>query len=304
MTAYRRQWEKDDITCWNFGRLPENIELMGKHGLTGYAYPALQVTDSVINLRLFSNPQEAAANHLQGVAALYDIFFADKLKQLKKNITLSGELKNWAVNIGNPRQMEQSIMNRVKKDLFYQSWRSSEEFISHADTVNTKILQYGQQVVAAITPVLKSFTDTYDLLQKLMQKNRMNNPVLKFLKSTRADLHDLVPINFPELYAFDRLRDLPRYLKALSIRAERGSLNLAATETKLQDVAIYAKHLQEIMNNVASTASVEKKNKTDELYWMIEEYKVSLFAQELKTPYPVSPKRLQQLIQEIENIIY
>jgi ATP-dependent helicase HrpA len=81
-------------------------------------------------------------------------------------------------------------------------------------------------------------------------------------------------------------------------------LNLAATETKLQDVAIYAKHLQEIMNNVASTASVEKKNKTDELYWMIEEYKVSLFAQELKTPYPVSPKRLQQLIQEIENIIY
>ena len=55
---------------------------------------------------------------------------------------------------------------------------------------------------------------------------------------------------------------------------------------------------------MASTASVEKKNKTDELYWMIEEYKVSLFAQELKTPYPVSPKRLQQLIQEIENIIY
>ena len=304
LTAYRRQWEKDDITCWNFGRLPENIELMGKHGLTGYAYPALQVTDRVINLRLFSNPQEAAANHLQGVAALYDIFFADKLKQLKKNIILGGELKNWAVNIGNPRQMEQSILNRVKKDLFYQSWRSSEEFINHAHTVNAKILQYGQQVVNAITPVLKSFAETYDSLQKMMQKNRMNNPVLKFLKSTQADLHHLIPENFPELYAFDHLRDLPRYLKALSIRAERGSLNLAATEAKLQDVAIYTKHLQEIMNNVASTASAEKKNKMDELYWMIEEYKVSLFAQELKTPYPVSPKRLQHLIREIENIIY
>jgi len=45
-------------------------------------------------------------------------------------------------------------------------------------------------------------------------------------------------------------------------------------------------------------------NKIDELYWMIEEYKVSLFAQELKTPYPVSPKRLQHLIREIENILY
>ena len=304
LTAYRRQWEKDAVTSWNFGRLPENIELMGKHGLTGYAYPALQVTDDVINLRLFPNPQEAAVSHLQGVAALYNIFFADKLKQLKKNIACTGELKSLVVNIGNPKHLEQSIMDRVKKDLFYQSWRTSEEFINHANTVNTKILQYGQQIVSAITPVLRSFTDTYDLLQKLMQNNRVNNPVLKFLKTTLAELHCLVPVNFPALHALDRLRNLSRYIKALSIRAERGSLNLAATEVKLQDVAIYAKHLQEIRNNMASTASAEKKDKTDELYWMIEEYKVSLFAQELKTPYPVSSKRLHQLIREIENIIY
>ena len=304
LTAYRRQWEKDAITSWNFGQLPENIELMGKHGLTGYLYPALQVTDDVINLRLFPNPQEAAVSHRQGVAALYDIFFADKLKQLKKNIVCSGELKSLVVNIGNPKHLEQSIMDRVKKDLFYQSWRTSEEFINHANAVNTKILQYGQQIVDAIAPVLRSFTDTYDLLQKLMQKNRVNNPVIKFLKTTLTELHGLVPVNFPALHAFDRLRNLSRYIKALSIRAERGSLNLAATEIKLQDVAIYAKHLQEIRNNMASTASAEKKDKTDELYWMIEEYKVSLFAQELKTPYPVSSKRLQQLIREIENIIY
>jgi ATP-dependent helicase HrpA len=69
-------------------------------------------------------------------------------------------------------------------------------------------------------------------------------------------------------------------------------------------VSLYAKHYQEIIDNTAPTASVEKKNKTDELSWMIEEYKVSLFAQELKTPYPVSPKRLHQLIEEIGKIIY
>jgi ATP-dependent helicase HrpA len=304
LAAYRRQWEKDGITSWNFGRLPENIELVGKHGLTGFAYPALQIMDDVINLRLFANPQEAAASHLHGVAALYSIYFADKLKQLKKNIVCSGELKNWVANIGNPKQFEQSIMDRVIKDLFYQSWHTPEEFAHHADAVNTKILQYGQQVVAAITPVIKSFTDTYDLLQKLTQKNRINHPVLKFLKTTQTELHGLVPVNFPALYHFDRLRNLPRYIKALSMRAERGSLNLAATEAKLQEVAIYTKQLQEIRDDMTATASVEKKNKTDELSWMIEEYKVSLFAQELKTPYPVSPKRLRQIIQEIENIIY
>ena len=304
LTAYRRQWEKDNITSWNFGPLPENIELMGQHGLAGYAYPALQVTDGVINLRLFSNPQESAISHLQGVAALYDIHFAEKLRQLKKNIVPGGELKNQVANIGNPKHLEQAIMDRVKKDLFYHPWRSPEAFISHANAVDTKILPYGQQVVSSITPVIRSFTDTFDFLQKLIQKNRANNPVLKFLKATLTELHGLIPINFPMLYSFDRLRDLPRYCKALSIRAERGSLNLAATESKLQNVALYAKHYQEIIDNTTPTASVEKKNKTDELSWMIEEYKVSLFAQELKTPYPVSPKRLHQLIEEIGKIIY
>lgn len=155
-----------------------------------------------------------------------------------------------------------------------------------------------------MTPVIKSFTATYDQIQKVMQKNSSNPSVLKFLKTTLAELHALVPINSPALYSFDRLRNLSRYIKSLSIRAERGSLNLAATVVKLQDVAIYAKHLQEIRDNITATTSVEKKNKMDEFYWMIEEYKVSLFAQELKTPYPVSPKRLNQLMKEIENIIY
>jgi len=51
---------------------------------------------------------------------------------------------------------------------------------------------------------------------------------------------------------------LPRYLKALGIRAERGSLNLAATEVRLQDVAIYARKLQEIREDTPSAASPEK----------------------------------------------
>ena len=67
-----------------FWPVPENIELMGKHGLTGYAYPALQVTDGVINLRLFADPREAAASHRQGVAALYDILFCGQAQTAEK----------------------------------------------------------------------------------------------------------------------------------------------------------------------------------------------------------------------------
>jgi ATP-dependent helicase HrpA len=208
------------------------------------------------------------------------------------------------MNVGNPKQIEESIMNRVRKELFYRSWRSAEEFQNHADAVSTQILPCGQQIVASITPVLKSFAETCDMLQKLVQKNRTNTPVLKFLKETQNELHVLLPVNFPGLYDSKRLENIPRYLKALSIRAQRGSLNLAAIEARLKDVAVYVNQLEEIRKNLTAESSAEKKNKIEELHWMIEEYKVSLFAQELKTPYPVSPKRLHQLIEEIGNIIY
>jgi ATP-dependent helicase HrpA len=324
MDSIRCDWEKENITTWNFGELPVHIPLTGKQGLIGYAYPALHVIDDSISLRLFPGQKESAANHLQGVAALYAVHFTDKIKQLKKNVTLKAEMKAMAAKIGNPKHLEQSIINRVKKDLFLKPWRKQEVFIQHANSINSKILQYGQQVFDSIAPVLKAFADTHAFVHKLVMKNTGNNPVLKFLKDIQAELRSLVPIDFPEFYTFDRMKDLPRYSKALALRAERGSLNLALAQKKMQEVMIYCQQLQQMITpttndvlplqtrinelsrfkeDVSVDYSEEKKNKIEELFWVIEEYKVSLFAQELKTPSPVSPKKLNQLIKDIENAI-
>jgi ATP-dependent helicase HrpA len=327
----RTQWEKDNIIQWDFGALPEMIPLANQHGLIGYAYPALHISGNSINIRLFADQKQSATNHVQGVAALYSIYFVDKLKQLKKNITFSGELKTMASEVANPKLLEQSIMNRVKKDLFSVSWRRQEDFLKHAAVVNAKILQYGRQVLDSIDPVVKSFSVAHKLLHKLSLKNAGNKPLSVFLQETRADLELLTPPDFPELYSFDRMKDLPRYLKALALRAERGSLNLASAQKKMQEVMIYSQKLQQIIIIEAKTSVIpahtlkgtntgiqelsrfkedisvnysdERKKLIGEFFWMIEEYKVSLFAQELKTPYPVSPKKLNQLIKEIEETI-
>jgi len=324
MDNIRSDWEKEGISRWDFGELPEQIPLTGKQGLIGYAYPALHVIDGSVNLRLFSDQKESVANHLQGVAALYAIHFANKLKQLKKNVDLNAEMKAIAANIGNPKHLEQSITNRVKKDLFLKPWRKQEDFIQHANSLNSKILQYGQHVFDTITPILKAFADTHAFVRKLMMKNTGNSPVLEFLKDIQAELGSLVPINFPEYYTFDRMKDLPRYSKAIALRAERGSLNLAGAQNKMQEIMIYSQQLQQMLtpttndfiplrtgiqelsrfkDDILVDYSEEKKKMIEELFWMIEEYKVSLFAQELKTPYPVSTKKLNQLIKEIENTI-
>jgi ATP-dependent helicase HrpA len=179
---------------------------------------------------------------------------------------------------------------------------------------------------------LKAFDDAQDILHKLKTKNRTNNPLLNFLQETEFELHSLIPPDFPELYSFERMKELPRYLKAHTFRMERASLNLAAAEKKVQEIQIYNEKLIHILievkprvipaqagiqdlskddfsfftyinkSDILMVFSEEKKSKIEELFWMIEEYKVSLFAQELKTPYPVSPKKLNQLIKEIEDL--
>ncbi len=296
----RSTWEKDEITKWDFGTLPEKIPLNNQHGLIGYAYLALQTTDDVINLRLFPDQRESAANHIEGVAALYNILFTDKLKQLKKNLTLNGELKLLAAKIGNPKLLEQSLLQRVKRDLFSMPWRSQSEFENHANIVDSVILQSGQHLLSSIEPVLQAFNDALSLLHKLALKNSGNNPHLAFLKDTQAELQRLVSPNFPERYSSNRMKELPRYLKALARRAERGTLNLASALNKIENIAVYSHRLEEFKNDISPAMSEEKKQLIDDFLWMIEEYKVSLFAQELKTPYPVSPKKLDQLIKEIE----
>jgi len=339
MDKIRGEWEKEGITGWDFGDLPRQIPLRGTHGLIGYAYPALTISDDSIDLRLFADEKQSAFHHLHGIAALYDIHFADKMKQLKKNVALTGAMKTSAAGIGPPKQLEQSIINRVRKDLFYKPWRRQEEFIAHAGCLNSQILPYGQQVLIAIEPVLKACADTCTVIGKLMTKNRNNNPVLNFIKDIQTEISRLVPVDFPELYTFERMKELPRYCKALALRAERGNLNLSAAQRKMQDVLIYSQKLQQMVNgrvqpslfdlavvkkqsspkdptepkgtgfkeiillkeNITIDCPDEKKTMVEEFFWMIEEYKVSLFAQELKTPYPVSPKKLNQLMEDIEK---
>ena len=113
----------------------------------------------------------------------------------------------------------------------------------------------------------------------------------------------LVPVDFSLQYSLDRQKEIPRYLKALELRAERGCLNYAAQNKKSDEIALYSNQYNALNNSCSRHTSAERKAKIDEFRWLIEEYKVSLFAQELKTSRRVSPKILQQMIDEILKMI-
>lgn len=299
----RPHWEKENLTDWNFGEIPETVPITGRHGIIGYAYPALQKEGESVNLRLFADQKESESRHVEGVASLYEIRFADKLKQLKKNITLTGPAKTAASLIVAPKLLEQSLLKKIKNDLFGKPWRKQTEFIGHAQAIGGRILQHGQEILSSLEPVLKEYENTDSLISRITVKNTGNKPLLDFLKNIREEMRQLVPVDFPELYPADRLKEIPRYLKALGLRAERASLNLASAVKKAEHLSFYLQILAGFQKDITVNTSDDRKNKIKDLFWMIEEYKVSIFAQELKTPYPVSPKKLDQLVREIENTI-
>jgi len=126
---------------------------------------------------------------------------------------------------------------------------------------------------------------------------------MDFIDELRKSLAGLMPENFIELYGMDRMPDLVRYIKAIILRAERGRADIDKDRKKSANIRPFTDSLSEIITSLEPTTSFEKREAVEAFYWMIEEFKVSQFAQELKTPYPVSIKKLNHQISRIRRMI-
>ena len=159
------------------------------------------------------------------------------------------------------------------------------------------ILQIRQQVrqrVGAAAGLAAPRSQTLTHLSALGQPAapRSANPLA-------TELTALAPARFLDRIPFERLPHLPRYLKALLIRAERAALNPLKDQERARQLAPYQDSLQRWETNAPRSA--EARRQLEEFRWMIQEYKVSLFAQELGTAAPVSPKRLDQQLERIRQ---
>jgi len=113
-----------------------------------------------------------------------------------------------------------------------------------------------------------------------------------------AELNSLMSPRLLQSVSFERLAHLPRHLKALLVRAERAALNPVKDRERATQLAPYL----QATTNLAPAKSPEARTAIQEFRWMLEEYKVSLFAQELGTAFPVSPKRLDQQLEKIRSL--
>jgi len=301
-----KEWEKTEITRWNFGNLPEKIDVKVRNKGIWTAYPGLETdskTAKSVNLRLFYDHDKATESHKKGIAGLYAIYFAKDLKFLKKSLVIHKEAIHYADYFGGAKRFEKRLYEHVTKGLFQKNIRTEKVFYSHAEAVKPVIISEGRKLLERVLPVLETYYKTRTAVYDLEISGSVNNEALSFLNRLKEELTRLVPENFVDLYDSMRFVHLVRYIKAIEIRAQRALINFKKDKAKAKELKIFADSLNELLKGLSPLVSKEKKNAVEEYFWLIEEYKVSLFAQELKTAIPVSRKRLENKLKEIERMV-
>ena len=303
--SFKQKWEKTGITCWNFGGIPEEILIKIPGNPHWVGYPGLEKSDEnpkEVGLRLFQNRDDALNAHKKGVMVLFTNHFSKDLKFLKRHLTLSPGIADDTKWLGSAKQIEKRLYQHVIKDLFSRNIRSEKQFYACTENLASNLLAQGKDYLDKVVPVLDACSKTHNVLHDLRDTHRFNTAALQLLEELEGQLKQLVPESFMDLYDDERFSHLIRYLQAIEIRAQRAMIHMEKDREKAMEIRSFSDKLNELLADLPPILSGEKKTAIEEFFWMIEEYKISVFSQELKTAIPISRKRLEAKLGEIQRI--
>jgi len=148
--------------------------------------------------------------------------------------------------------------------------------------------------------VLEAYRQTREALQSVKKPAASKRALVTLVEEARLELDRLVPANFLDLHPLETLKELPRYVSSLWVRVQRGKNDAEKDRKKAEEVQPFAQALAKLEKETAKAAP-DFRRAVEELRGMLEEFRVAVFAPELKTAYPVSAKRLAAKIKEINE---
>lgn len=279
-----QEFERDNVTAWDIGTLPESIKFArGKQQLTGYL--GLQKEkDGRIALRLFDTSAAAEQAHRLGVIELMKLQLKEQVKDLNKSIqgfTQAAMLLKH-INADTLRDdLTQAVCDRafIGEDELPRNEKAFKEQIKRARSRLPAVKE-------ALSRYLQETATAYAELNGKLGKH----PLTHLL---RQRLQTLLAAGFATRTPWAQWPRLPIYLKAMTLRLEKYSSNPARDAAREADI----QELEQMWQEKTDSLMKQGQPVSDDLAafrWQIEELRVSLFAQELKTPYPVSVKRLMK----------
>ena len=286
------EFERSDVTQWDFNELPEQMEL-AQAGIKVTLYPALVDEGSTVALKLVERLDAAHVQSQAGVLKLLQLDLTDQVSWIQKQAQakLAQEIVYYGA-IGNKTE----LLSGIVKQCFQNAFRF--ETLPRTRQAYDALREQGRGEIGEqldlLIPVLKDTLKSLHELHKKMKKQ--NQLAFAFAVSDiRSQIAELMPKGFIGVVPFEWLKHYPRYIKAMLLRLDKLQGNLQKDKQQQQKVTVWQEAYVQLLSKLPADVGCYPEVLT--LNWMMQEYRVSLFAQDLGTVIPVSDKRWQQQYQ-------
>ncbi|MEG3000148.1 MAG: DUF3418 domain-containing protein, partial [Comamonas sp.] len=276
---------------WSFGELPELMEIK-KGGTTLIGFPALIDHGDAVGIEVFDEPEVAAAKHRVGLRRLFALQIRDALKYLEKNIPDLQKMAVAYMPLGTQEELRAQIIDVAIDRAFLQDPlpAKADDFKQRVQDGRGRLTLIANEVARMSSTILTEYAAA---ARKI--KDTKNAP--EATKDAHEQLQKLMPKNFIAVAPWAQLGHYARYLKAITTRLDKYRADPARDAAKLKELQPMEQRYWRLV--------AERKGHVDarmqEYRWMLEELRVSFFAQELRTPYPVSTKRLDKVWQQLQH---
>lgn len=271
-------------TAWTFGELPELMEIR-KAGQTLIGFPALIDKGTQVEIEVFDETDAAAARHRAGLRRLVALQIKEPLKYLEKNIPELQKMAAAFMGLGTLDELREQIIEVALDRAFLQEPWPKDEFAFKAriEEGRPRLNLIAQEVARLAGGVLVEYAAA-------ARKLKDAKPPKDVADDITAQLQRLVPKRFIAQTPYAQLQHFARYLKGVVMRLDKLRADPARDAQRLAEL----RPLEQRYTRRLAELKGQPDARLDEFRWLLEELRISLFAQELRTPQPVSVKRLEK----------
>jgi ATP-dependent helicase HrpA len=271
-------------TAWSFGELPELMEIR-RGAQTMVGFPALVDRGDGVEIEVFDEPEMAAARHRAGLRRLVALQIKEPLKYLEKNIPDLQKMAAAYMGLGTLEELREQIIALALDRAFLAEPLPTDEaaFKRRIDEGRSRLTLIAQEVARLAGQLLAE----YGSAQRKLKDSR---PPKEVADDIQAQLQRLMPKRFMLAAPYAQLQHMVRYLKAVTLRLDKLKADPARDATRLAELRPLEQRWLRRLSELKGSGDA----RLDEYRWLLEELRVSLFAQELRTPQPVSAKRLDR----------
>ena len=282
-----------NLTAWSFGELPELLEIQqGRQTLIGF--PALIDRGTFCDLEVVDDPVEAERIHHLGVRRLFALQLKDQIKYLEKNIPGLQQMGMQFMSLGSQEELRDQIIVASLDRACMQTPlpKNAAEFEQRKDQGKSRMGLLVNEIARMASQVLTE----YHGLPKKIQGAKAHPQTVADID---AQIKGLLGKRFVAENDYQILTHFPRYLKAIAVRLEKLRSDPGRDVRLMSEFTQVAVPWQRAVAERQSGRNGDPKMR--DFRWLLEELRVSLFAQELRTPMPVSVKRLQKIWESLQR---